>query len=395
MLLLLSGCDKPVEKKPQQVEVIVTELARENIPVYGHYIATTQASLDVEVRARVEGYLEQQHFLEGSFVSKDQLLYSIDDGPYQAALASAKANHSKAENALAKAQRDVKRIKPLYEQDASSQLDLDNAYADLDSAQASLKAAEAELQQAELDLSYTQIRAPIAGVISDSNADIGALVGGSGVSLLTNVQKVNPLYVEFQMTTLDYLQARRRLKSYYEKLKADVEGTSVEGQIAITLPDGTEYPHLGQMKFTAPRVNSETATFTARAEIINPNRELLPGQYTRARIQLDEIDQALLLPEQAVRFEQSGSYVYAVLADNTIERRFVILGRNVEGQFLVQSGLSHGEKVVLEGTHKVQHGSHVIPVLAKDVADAAKKAQQAENAAQKKVAETPVEKPEK
>ncbi|WNC73549.1 efflux RND transporter periplasmic adaptor subunit [Thalassotalea psychrophila] len=394
-LFILSACNEPQVIAPEKVEVIVTQLSQKNIPLYGHYIANTQASLDVEVRARVEGYLEQQHFLEGSFVIKDQLLYSIDDGPYQAALASAQASHIQAKNALAKANRDVKRIKPLYEQDASSQLDLDNAFADLDSAQASLKSAEASLQQSELELSYTQIRAPISGVVSASNADIGALVGGSGISLLTNVQKVDPLFIEFQMTTLDYLQARRRLKSYYEKYKADIEGTSVEGLVTITLPDGSEYPHLGQMKFTAPKANQETATFTARAEIINPDRELLPGQYTKARIQLDELDNSLLLPEQAVKFEQSGSFVYVVLPQNTIERRFVVLGRNVGGSFLVQSGLSNGEKVVLEGTHKVQHGSHVIAIMAKDIKEAAKKAQESENKSQKKAAEKPAKAKEK
>jgi membrane fusion protein, multidrug efflux system len=389
LFLLLTSCNEPEAIVQPKIDVIVTELKNKDVPVYGNYIANTRASLDVEVRARVEGFLEQQHFLEGSYVEKGQLLFSIDDAPYQATLASAQAGHIQAKNALTKAKRDISRIKPLFEQDAASQLDLDNTYAELDSAKANLKASEADLQKAELDLSYTRIKAPISGVTSEANEDIGALVGGSGVSLLTSVQKIDPLYIEFQMTTIDYLHARRRLKSHYEKLKADVEGTSVEGRISITLPDGSQYPHAGKVKFTAPKVNRETATFTARAEIVNPERELLPGQYTRSKIQLDEIPNALLLPEQAVLFEQSGSFVYVVLDNNIIERRFVILGNNVSGFFLVQSGLSQGEKVVLEGTHKVQHGSLVNPVIAKNIEDAAEKAKKAENQAQKEAAQAP------
>ncbi len=382
-IFILAACDSKKVAVVPPIKVVSHQLESKNIPIYGHYIAVTKASLDVEVRARVDGYIEQKHFTDGSFVSKDQLLYTLDAGPFQAALASAKAAMTLAKSNLAKAERDIARVEPLFKQDAASQLDLDNVYNARESARSALKAAEADLQAAELDVSYTKIRAPIAGVVGESSIDIGALAGSSGTSLLTSVQRVDPLFVEFQMSTLDHLQSRRRLKSYYEKLKADVDGTSIEGLVTITLPDGSEYPYPGKVKYTEPRINSETGTFTARAEVINPNRELLPGQYTRLIIQLDQLKDTLVLPEQAVRFEQSGTFVFVVMPNKTIERRLVVLGRNVEGNFIVTSGLGDDEVVVIEGTHKVRHGSFVEDILDTDLAKQ-EKAQQQKQAAEHK-----------
>jgi membrane fusion protein (multidrug efflux system) len=137
------------------------------------------------------------------------------------------------------------------------------------------------------------------------------------------------------------------------------------------------------VKYTEPRINSGTGTFTARAEVINPNRELLPGQYTRLRIQLDQLKDTLVLPEQAVRFEQSGTFVFVVMPNKSIERRLVVLGRNVEGNFIVTSGLGDDEVVVIEGTHKVRHGSFVEDILDTDLAKQ-EKAQQQKQAAEHK-----------
>jgi membrane fusion protein (multidrug efflux system) len=368
MALFLFACGETKQVEVVKVKVVSHQLETKNLPIYGQYIAITRALLDVEVRARVNGYIEQQHFVEGSFVAKDQLLYTLDAGPYRAELASAEASVASAKSSLAKAERDIARTEPLFEQDAASQLDLDNAFNSRESARSSLKSAEAAFQGAQLNVEYTKIKAPIAGITGDSSIDIGALAGSSGTSLLTSVQQVDSLYVEFQMSTLDYLQSRRRLKSYYEKLKADVAGTSIEGLVTISLPDGTEYPHPGQVKYSEPRINSETGTFTVRAEVPNPDRELLPGQYTRLSIQLDQLPDVLVLPEQAVRFEQSGTFVYVIMPDKTIERRLVVLGRNVDGLFVVTSGLGKKELIVLEGTHKVRHGSVVDDTPAEKVA---------------------------
>lgn len=389
--LLLTACSPKETKVIKPIKVVSQQLETRNFPIYGDYIALTRASLDVEVRARVNGYIEEQHFVEGSFVQKGELLYTLDAGPYKADLASAESELVLAKSMLDKSQRDIERIEPLFAQDAASQLDLDNAYSAKENAQSRLKASEAKLISANLNVGYTQIRAPIAGVTGSSAIDIGALAGSSGTSLLTSVQKVNPLFVEFQMSTLDYLQSRRRLKSYYEKIKADAAGTSIEGLVTITLPDGSEYPYPGQVKYTEPKINSGTGTFTARAEIPNPDRELLPGQYTRLRIQLDQLDNVLVIPELAVRFEQSGSFVFVVMPDKTIEKRLVVLERNIDGVFVVTSGLSSNEVVVIEGTHKVRHGSVVEDITKaeqKAMLEQARKSNEKKSTAKKATDET-------
>ena len=214
--VILTGCGKksaePVAVKP--VEVVVATLESKTIPIYGEYIGITKPSLHVEVRARVSGFLSERLFVDGSYVEKGQHLYSLDARPYEVELISAQAAHSHAQSSLDKVQRDLKRLTPLFEADAVSQLDMDNAYAAVDSAVADLKAAEAKLEKAKLDIDYTRIKAPSNGLISELGVDVGALVGESAPTLLASIQKVDPLLVEFQMTTLDYLQARRRLKNY-------------------------------------------------------------------------------------------------------------------------------------------------------------------------------------
>lgn len=360
LLSLVTACtEKPAVVTQKPIDVVVAKLESKTIPIYGDYIGRTEASLNVEVRARVSGFLEEQHFIEGSYVKKGQLLYTLDARPYEVALVSAQAAYKQAKNALAKAERDIVRLKPLFKADAASQLDVDNADAKRDSAIAGLKSAEAKLDGAKLDVEYSKLKAPINGLISASMVDVGALVGESGTSLLASIQQSNPMFVEFQMTTLDYLNARRRMKDYEEKRQADEEGASVEGLVSITLPDGTAYPYQAQIEFTEPKVNPETGTFKVRAKVPNADRELLPGQYTKTRIVLEQKPDTLLLPEEAVRFEQSGSLVFVILPDNTAESRSVILGRNVDGMFMVESGLSDGETVVIGGVHKIHHGSLV------------------------------------
>ena len=222
----------------------------------------------------------------------------------------------------AKSLRDVARLKPLYEQDAASQLDLDNAEAARDQAAANVSAAKAELVEAELELEYTQVRAPISGLIGASQVDIGALLGSAGQSLLTTVKQTDPMFIQFHMSALDYLHARRLKDNWSKRQQADESGKSVEGYVRITLPDDSEYRYWGDISFTDPQVNSDTGTFSVRAVVPNPDRELLPGQYTRATLELDSIVDAVVIDEQTIQIEQGGSYVMVAMPDNTVERRF-------------------------------------------------------------------------
>jgi membrane fusion protein (multidrug efflux system) len=361
MSTMLVGCgENTPEVPPRQVVVVRAEL--KDFPIYGRYVGVTQASLEVEIRARVDGFVEDKLFLEGSVVNEGDVLYRIDKRSYQASVNRLKArlDHDKA--ALAKAGRDVERIKPLYEQNAASQLDYDNALSAEEKARASVAASQAELEEDELELSYTEIRAPIRGLVGESLVDIGALVGSGGQSLLTTVRRINPIEVRFNMSALDYLHARRRITTWSEQREADEKGQFLKGFVRITLPDDSEYPYMGDVRFTDPQVNPETGTFAVHAILPNPNRELLPGQHTRVMIKLEELSDVVVIPEQTIQIEQGGANVMVVLQDNIVEQRFVMPSARMEGEVVIDSGLTAGEMVIVEGIHRVHHGQKVIPI---------------------------------
>ncbi|CAA6676801.1 Unannotated [Lentimonas sp. CC4] len=362
MVCLIAGCRQEEPKVVEPLEVVVAPVEQRSVPIYGRYIATMLPSLDVEVRARVSGFLGEMSFNEGSLVQEGDVLYRIDDRPYQANLERVRAQLQRSEAALAKAQRDVARLRPLYEQDAASQLDFDNAIAAQEQAEADVAESQANLVDAELKLEYTEVRAPISGLIGASNVDIGALVGSEGESLLCTIKRIDPMFVEFHMSDLDYLNARRSKQTYLERRKAETSGKSVEGFVNITLPDKTDYNYLGDISFTDPQVNSDTGTFTVRAVVPNPDRVLLPGQYTRVRLRLDTIPNALLVDEKAIQIEQGGSFAMVAMSDNTVERRFLVVGTRFDGSVVVDSGLEAGELIIVEGMHKVDHGDLIVPL---------------------------------
>ena len=357
-LAALVGCSK---EQPQVIveEVVTAEVKQFDVPLYGNYVARTDASLDVEVRARITGFVQSVEFVEGSWVNEGDLLYTIDDRPYRAKLNRVKAALQKDQAALAKAKRDVTRLKPLYEQDAASQLDYDNAISIQEQAQASLSATQAELEETKLDLEYTRITAPISGMVGSSEADLGALVGSNGISLLTTIQQIDPIFVNFNMSALDYLNAKRRMTSMMEKLQAEQQGKALEGFVRISLPDGSEYRYWGDVSFTDPKISPKTGTFKVRAKLPNPNSELLPGQYTKARIKLSELKDAIVVPEEATQVEQGGIYVMVVLDSGEIERRFIVVEHYGEQGIVASGGLSAGEQVVVKGLHRIRHGQQV------------------------------------
>jgi len=358
---LIIGCEKPV--KPVKInDVVVQKVEKQNVPIYGNYVARTKASLDVEVRSRITGYVEHVEFVEGSWVNEGDLLYQIDDKPYKAKVKRVEATLAKSRAALDKAKRDTARLEPLYRQDAASQLDLDNAISAQEQAKATVMATSAEYDEALLELSYTQIKAPISGMVGGSMADLGALVGNGGISLLTTIQRINPIYVTFNMSSLDYLNARRRMNSLLEQIEADKKGKSLAGFVRITLPDDSEYRYWGDVSFTDPKVNPKTGTFQVRAILPNPDSELLPGQYTKAQIKLSEFANAVVVPEEATKVEQGGIYVMVVLDDKTVERRFIIVEHYGEAGLVVSAGLSAGEQIIVEGLHRARHGQKVNPI---------------------------------
>lgn len=351
--------ETPKEVIPPTVEV--EEVTTGNISVYGEYVGRIRAQQFVEVHARVEGSLERMLFKEGSYIQKGQTLFIIDPKVYQSHVNKARAQLNKARAQALKAERDLKRIRPLFEQNAASQLDLDNAIAAYESAAAEVVVCEADLTQAELILGYTQVKSPISGYISERVADIGTLVGpSSGKSLLATVVKSDTMRVDFSMTALDYL----RSKSRNVNLGSQDSTRKWDSYVNITLADGSVYPYKGIVDFADPQVDPKTGTFSVRAEMPNPERSLLPGEFTRVKVLLDVRENAVQVPKKAIEIEKGGTYIYVVRPDNIVERRFIETGPETGNNVIVERGLAKGEKIVVEGYHKLRHGIKVNPIKA-------------------------------
>ena len=339
--------------------VAVETVETDNINVYGEYVGRIRAHQFVEVHARVEGYLEKMLFKEGSYIEKGQTLFIIDPRLYEAHVEKAKAQLNKAQAIAKKAERDLNRIRPLYELNAASQLDLDDAIAAYESAKAEVTISQANLTQAELTLGYTRVCSPISGYISERVADIGTLVGPSaGKSLLATIVKSDSVRVDFSMTALDYLKSKER----NVRLGAQADSAKWDSFVTITLPDGTVYPYRGLVDFADPQVDPKTGTFSVRAEMPNPDHRLLPGECTKVKVLLDVREHAVKVPVKAMVIEKGGAYVYVVRPDSIVEKRFIETGPELGRDIVVERGLASGEKIVVEGIHKLVHGTKVRPV---------------------------------
>ena len=337
--------------------VEVTPVRTADVNIYGEYVGRIRAQQFVEVRARVEGYLERILFEEGTYVNRGQTLFVIDPQVYRARAEKARAQLNKARANATKAERDLARIRPLYEQNAASQLDLDNAEAACENARAEALVAAADLTQADLTLSYTTVTSPISGYISERSADIGTLVGPNGKSLLATVVKSDTVLVDFSMTALDYLRSKNRNVNLGQR----DESRQWDPYVTVTLADGSAYPLRGLVDFASPQVDPTTGTFSVRAEMPNPDHVLLPGEFTRVKVLMDVVEDAITVPNKAVEIERGGAYVYVVRPDSVVERRFVETGPEYGNDVIVERGLAQGEMLVTEGFHKLHHGMKVNP----------------------------------
>ncbi len=358
---LAAGAAALFRKEKRDAERQVVEVQRvfpADVSVYGEYVGRIRAKQYVEVRARVEGYLESMLFAEGTFIKKGQTLFVIDPTVYRAQVMKARARLNKARAVLQKATRDLERIRPLYEQNAASRLDLDNAEAAYESAAADVTVSEAELTQAEQTLGYTTVKSPISGYISERGADIGTLVGPGAKSLLAVVVNSDTVKVDFSMTALDYLNSKSRNVNFGQTNS----NRSWSPYVTVTLADGTAYPYHGLVDFADPKVDPKTGTFSVRAEMPNPDHTLLPGEFTRVRLLMDVREEAISVPVKALEIEKGATYIYIVKPDSIVERRYVETGPEFDNSIIIERGLESGENIVVEGFHKLKHGMKVVPV---------------------------------
>ncbi len=357
VLMMAAGlgvaCEKPAPVATPPTEVYVTDVIQKDVPVYLDLVGQTQGFQDVEIRARVEGFLQTVNFREGSLVRKGALLYEIDRKPLEAILAAAKADQATNEARLEKASNDVKRYTPLVAKQAVSQQELDNAKADQDAATSQVAAAKAAVEKATLDLSYTRVESPIDGLIGTTLVKPGNLVGRGESTLLTTISQIDPILFRVAATEADYLR--------YSKRQTPRTGAApTAGGIQLTLADGSTYAHTGRVNLVDRSVDPTTGTLGIQLEF--PNKELLlrPGQYGRARLLLETHAGALLVPQRAVQELQSIFSVALVDASNKVAFRTVKVGQRVGSLWVIEEGVKPGEHVVTEGLQRIQDGMTVV-----------------------------------
>jgi membrane fusion protein (multidrug efflux system) len=347
------ACSEPAAvAPPPPPEVYVSPVIQKDVPVYLELVGQTQGFEDIEVRARVDGFLESVNFREGSFVRKGDLLYRIDPKPLQATLAQAKADEATAQARLEKANNDVARYTPLVARQAVSQRELDDAVAARDAARSQVDAAKAVVERTSFDFSYTRVLSPISGLIGITQVKPGSLVGRGESTLLTTVSSLDPIILRVSVTEADYLRV----------IKRDPARTGQEpkaGGIQLTLADGTVHPHAGTVGTVDRAVNAATGTLGIQINFPNPNSVLRPGQYGRARVLLDTKVGALLVPQRAIQELQNLYSVAVVGGDNKVAFRNVKVGPRVESLWVIEEGIRPGEQVVAEGLQALTDGMEV------------------------------------
>jgi len=351
--LMTAACGKKEQVAGPPPEVYVSDVLQRDVPVYTELVGQTKGSQDVEIRARVEGYLNSVDFTEGAFVAKGAPLYQIDPLPLQAALASAKANLATAEARLGRANNDVTRYRPLVERQAVSKQELDNALSAQEAARAMVDAGKAAVEKATLDLGYATITAPVDGLAGTTNVKAGNLVGRGESTLLTTVSQIDPILFRAGISEAEYLRVAKRVQETGQR------ATSAE--IELILADGTVHPQKGRIDAIERAVDPTTGTLAVQFTFPNPGRVVRPGQYGRARFVLETKMAALLVPQRAVQELQNLYSVAVVGGDNKVGFRNVKVGPRVDGLWVIEEGLKPGEKVVVEGLQKVREGAPVSP----------------------------------
>jgi len=348
---LSASCEKPQAVAPAPTEVYVTPVVQKDVPVYLELVGQTQGSQDVDIRARVEGFLNRVTFREGSFVRKGDLLYEIDPKPLEATLAGAKADLATSKARLEKTNNDVERYTPLVAKQAVSRQELDDAVAAQRAARSQVDAAAAAVDKAALDLGYTRVASPIDGLVGTTQVKSGNLVGRGESTLLTTVSQIDPIIFRVGVTEADYLRVIKR-----DPTRAG--GRARADGIELTLADGTVHPEKGRIGPIERAVNASTGTLGMQILFPNPDFVLRPGQYGRARILLETKPGALLVPQRAVQ-ELQNLYSVAVVSGDKVTFRNVKVGPRVDSLWVIDDGLKAGEQVVAEGLQAIRDGMTV------------------------------------
>ena len=359
----VAGCEKRNEYvAPPPPEVSVAKPIERDVVDYIDFTGTTRALATVEIRARVNGYLESIHFTDGANVEKGQLLFVLEQAPFETALAAAKANLQKAQAALKLAEAEIRRITPLVKRGAMPEQDLDIKTAERATAAAEVAGAQAAIDEANLNLQYTRIEAPMAGRISRHMVDVGNLVQSQS-TLLTTIENYQPVHAYFYLAEDDLL---RFMEMRREQNLPSIQEQSIT--LHMGLEEGDGYPYEGKLDFAELGVDPDTGTAMRRGVFPNENMELVPGLFVRLRAAVGEPKPRLLVSARAVAADQRGNYLLVVNDENVVEYRPVKLGITEGGLSVVEDGIKPGESVIVNGLQRARPGAKVNPQPAEQIA---------------------------
>lgn len=353
-LLAMSACTGDDQGRPQAAppKVGVVTVQPRTVPLTRDLVGRLSAYRSADVRARIEGVLLKRAYQEGSEVKQGQALFQIDPAPLKAALDNARAQLAQAQASYTNAHITADRSRTLAPKGYVSKVDLDAALASERTAKAAVQAAEANVESARINLGYANVTAPIAGRAGEQQVTEGALVGNGSSTLLTTVDQIDPLYVNFTVPVGDLNQLKQAQSA--GDLSLSKPGTST---VRVTLPDGTPYPETGTVDFSSSTVNPATGAVNLRALLPNPRRALLPGSYVTLELTLGERRGAFLVPQPAMQTDPTGNYLLIVDKDGKVARRDVVTGGMKGNDWVVTSGLAAGDRVIVSGVQVVRAGS--------------------------------------
>jgi membrane fusion protein, multidrug efflux system len=365
-LALLAACGKEMPKlPPPPLEVSILTVKPRDIEVSAEYVAQTQSSQAVNIQARVSGFLDKRVYTEGAVVKAGQVLFRMDQKPFQAQLDAANAALQRNQAAMTVAKQNLDRTKPLAAKNALSQKDLDDATGQYEQSAAAVEQSKAQVTSARLDLSYTVISSPVSGVSSYAAVADGTYLSPQN-SQLTTVSVLTPMWVNFSLSENEYLRIQNDIRDGRLKLPPDMSMV-----VEIVQPDGSIFPFSGKITFADPNYNAQTGTFLIRASVDNPKGVLRPNQYVRARLKGAARPHAILVPQRAVQQGAKGHFAWVVNSQGKAEQRPLVLGDWYGDNWFVNEGLKPGEQLVVDGGQRLAPGAAVIVAMADGKAPAA------------------------
>ncbi len=348
--LTLPACKKEeVKAPPPPAEVNVITVTPKTIPLEASFVAQVESAHQVEIVARVNGFLEKILYKEGEVVKAGQKMFLMDQKPFNAQVEAMRGALAASKAQLWTAQANLKRVKPLARLDAASKSDLDNAIGSAQAAEAEVHQAQARLEQAQLDLGYTVIKSPVTGVSGDSKVREGAYLSVGPGGDLSYVALLDPIWVNFSVSQNQLAKSQKEKEEGRLIVPPDQEYT-----VEVYLSDGSKYPHVGKVSFIDPTFNSETGTFLIKAELANPDGELRPGMFVKALMKGAERPNALTVPQRAVQQTSNGHVVFVVNSESKVEVRPVIVGDWVGDDWAIDNGLKADDQVITDGLHAPQ-----------------------------------------